>query len=66
MHRQLFGDLLIGQALEQLEPRARLAVDDDGALAAMLGPEFRAGIAAIIVMRGAPDVLDALLRGSSP
>ena len=55
MHRQLFGDLGIGQMVEQFKAAAAIAIDDDGALAAMLGPEVGAGITAILVVGGAPD-----------
>ena len=63
MNRQLLGDLRVRQVFNQLEAGCRPTVDDDSALAAMIGAAFRSGITAIINMSGAPDVLDPVVAG---
>ncbi len=59
MHRQLGGDLIIGEVVEQLQLGRPQAIDEDGALAAKLGQEALAGIATILIVGGAPDMLEA-------
>src|SRR5690554_4378811 len=62
MHRELRRDFLVSQSVQKFQGgAATTAVKEDGALAPMLWhPEF-AGIAAILIVRRTPDMLDAFL-----
>ncbi len=61
MHRQLGRDLIIGEFVEQLQRGALpAAITEHRALAAMLRQPAVPGIATVIVVRGAPDMLQPL------
>ena len=62
LHRQLRRDLCFGEVVEQLQDRAALAgIDEHCASAANGLRPALAGIAAIVVMRARPDVLEPLV-----
>jgi len=61
LHRQLGGDLFIGEIVEELQHRAQPAAEDQHrALALQSDGPARAGIAAKVVMGARLDVLEAL------
>ena len=67
MHRKLGGDFVVRQIIEQFQERALLAtVKHNRATPPVALRPSMARIAAIVVSRAAPDVLESLLPGHRP
>lgn len=67
MHRKLGGDFVVRQIIEQFQERALLAtVEEKRAMPPVALRPSIARIAAIVVSRAAPDVLEPLLPRHRP